>query len=155
MPDASITYYNLHAVLPGVLTVLETDLPAELVTAGLPAMSSWRIGEPTMIEDEAWPTCMVSAQMSGRAYRGGRVIEPTTALTIFCGFSYTGTNDGYVDGIHMAELALKVMLANDDNPPLWEMINLNNIVVAPGWEVGKWQGGIATLRPVGPDVIWT
>ncbi len=153
----SITAHNLSAVLARALEILETDLQAELDgdPLDLPTIETFAIGEPTVVEPDDFPAVCIHGHMGSRPFAAGRIVEPTTYMDVFGAFAWAGTNDAYVQGCRIAELALKVLMANDDDPPNWEKINLGSLAIRPAYDGVRYQGGVGSLELVGPDVIWS
>lgn len=154
MPDTQITRFNLSAQLPAFKTVLEGQLPARLLTEGLPAIARFLIGEPSLVKGDEFPCCTLSADMKTRQAYGGGITEPQTDLVICCGFGWTGNDDGYIDGLAMAEIAMRVLMDNEGEVGVYTGVLRDSLAVRPVWEEGVWQGAIAIMNWTGADVNW-
>lgn len=157
MADWQLSRFNLSEQLPALLALLQTELPPLLAadSRGLPAINDagWKIGEPTMVDDNEWPCCCLSADQSTRRSVGGGATEPQTMLSIYAGFPYTGNNDGYIHGLAIAEYAMSVVLDNEATD-YWDSVVRASLAIRPAWEVGVWQGGLAVLTLTGKVVDW-
>jgi hypothetical protein len=158
MADWQEPRFNLSEQLPEILDLLKTNLPGKLSadSRGLPAINSdgWKIGEPTLLDDDEFPAVCVSASQNTRRAVDGGATEPQSPLSIYAAFPYLGSNDGYTHGLAIAEYAMKVVMENEATS-YWTAVLRSTLNIQPAWELNVWQGGLATLTLSGKVVDWS
>jgi len=132
----------IDSYLETIPDMLQSQMPARLVTAGLPAVVTWTYQDVLFDSDSQLPLVCVGAKWRHRAKGGGGSFEPLYATEIICAFPWLGTGDGYKNGAGMASIVEALMYYNIGSG-YEDVVESSGIGMAAGQETSpQWQGGV-------------
>lgn len=136
----------IRRAMEAVKSILEDGMPARLVTAGLPAISSWTFADVLVTDESKLPQVCIDMNHTRRARSAGGGFQAMYKLVIVCALEWTGNEDGFLDGAEMASIAEALMYHNvqyeDGTGELWNAIPSTSTKCGPVGNVEEaWQGG--------------